>query len=303
MIYLNLGNLKSYIDKKRRLMLLYKLYPTKTIGILGGIQMKKISILITTLLIASLGLIGCGTSKNKSAEATNLLSKIMSEGKIRIGTEGTYSPYTFHDKSGKLTGFDVEIAEEVSERMGVKPEFVETKWDGMFAGLDAKRFDMVVNQVGIKPDRQLKYDFSDSYIVSKAVLIVRSTDNTIEKFEDLKGKKSAQSLTSNLAKIAETNGAVLQPVDSFNQAIDLLTSKRVDATVNDSLSYLDLKKQKPNLAIKVVDEEGNAQPSAIMFNKGNKELVDATNKALTDMKADGTYSKISKKWFGTDVSK
>ncbi|MBZ9687774.1 amino acid ABC transporter substrate-binding protein [Clostridium estertheticum] len=265
--------------------------------------MKKLSILISTLLIASVGLVGCGTSSNKNTGSKDLLSKIKSEGKIRIGTEGTYAPYTFHDKTGKLTGFDVEIAEEVSKRLGVKPEFVETKWDGIFAGLDAKRFDMIVNQVGIKPDRQLKYDFSNPYIVSKAVLIVNSSDNTIKKFADLKGKKSAQSLTSNLAKIAEANGALLQPVDSFNQSIDLLASKRVDATVNDSLSYLDIKKQKPNLAIKVVDEEGNAQPSAIMFNKGNKELVDATNKALTDMKADGTYSKISKKWFGTDVSK
>jgi cystine transport system substrate-binding protein len=284
-------------------VVLYKQYLTKSVGILGGQQMKKLSILISTLLIASVGLVGCGTSGSKNTESKDLLSKIKSEGKIRIGTEGTYAPYTFHDKTGKLTGFDVEIAEEVSKRLGVKPEFVETKWDGMFAGLDAKRFDMIVNQVGIKADRQLKYEFSDSYIVAKAVLIVNSSDTTIKKFEDLKGKKSAQSLTSNLAKIAETNGAKIQPIDGFNQAIDLLVSKRVDATVNDSLSYLDLKKQKPELAIKVVDEEGNAQPSAIMFNKGNKELVAATNKALTDMKEDGTYSKISKKWFGTDVSK
>ena len=265
--------------------------------------MKKLSIIISTLLIATVGLTACGTKTSPTTEPKDLLSTIKSEGKIRIGTEGTYAPYTFHDKSGKLTGFDVEIAEEVAKRLGVKPEFIETKWDGMFAGLDAKRFDMIANQVGIKPDRLEKYDFSDPYIVSKAVLIVNSDDNTITKFEDLKGKKSAQSLTSNLAKIAETNGAVLQQVDGFNQAIDLLTSKRVDATINDSLSYLDLKKQKPDLAIKVVDEEENAQPSAVMFNKGNKELVDAVNKALTDIKADGTYAKISDKWFAADVSK
>ncbi len=265
--------------------------------------MKKLSIMMSTLLIASVGLVGCGTNSSKTTESKDLLSKIKSEGKIRIGTEGTYAPYTFHDKSGKLTGFDVEIAEEVAKRLGVQPEFIETKWDGMFAGLDAKRFDMIANEVGVKPDRQAKYDFSEAYIVSKAVLIVNNADHTIEKFADLKGKKSAQSLTSNLAKIAETNGAVIQPIDGFNQAIDLLVSKRVDATINDSLSYLDLKKQKPDLAIKVVDEEENAQPSAIMFNKGNKELVDATNKALTDMKADGTYSKISDKWFAADVSK
>ncbi|MCJ7691648.1 MAG: amino acid ABC transporter substrate-binding protein [Clostridiaceae bacterium] len=265
--------------------------------------MKKIIILISTILIGTVSLGGCGTKGSTNTESKNLLSKIKSEGKIRIGTEGTYAPYTFHDMSGKLTGFDVEIAEEVAKRLGVEPEFIETKWDGMFAGLDAERFDMIANQVGIKPDRLEKYDFSDPYIVSKAVLIVNRDDETIKSFEDLKGKKSAQSLTSNLAKIAETNGAVLQQVDSFNQAIGLLTSKRVDATVNDSLSYLDLMKQKPDLAIKVVDEEENAQPSAVMFNKGNKELVDAVNKAITDMKADGTYEKISDKWFASDVSK
>lgn len=265
--------------------------------------MKKLSILISILLIASVGLVGCNTSNNKTAASKNLLTTIKSEGKIQIGTEGTYAPYTFHDKSGKLTGFDVEIAKEVAKRLGVKPEFVETKWDGMFAGLDAKRFDMIVNQVGVNPDRQKKYDFSNSYIVSKAVLIVSSSNTTIKKFSDLKGKKSAQSLTSDLAKIAKNNGAVLQPVDSFNQAIDLILSKRVDAAVNDSLSFLDLKKQKPGIAIKVVDQKSDAQPNAIMFNKGNKELVTAVNKALADMKSDGTYSKISNKWFGTDVSK
>ncbi|MGH4121077.1 amino acid ABC transporter substrate-binding protein [Clostridium sp.] len=265
--------------------------------------MKKSTILFSTLLIASIGFVGCSTNSSNNTKPTDLLTKIKSEGKIQIGTEGTYAPYTFHDKTGKLTGFDVEIAEEIAKRLDVNPEFIETKWDGMFAGLDAKRFDMVVNQVGIKADRQKKYDFSDPYIVSKAVLIVNTADTTIKKFEDLKGKKSAQSLTSNLAKIAENNGAVLQPIESFNQAIDLLTSKRVDATINDSLSYFDLIKQKPDLAIKIVDEEENAQPNAAMFNKGNKELVEAVNKAISDMKADGTYSKISNKWFAADVSK
>lgn len=267
--------------------------------------MKKISLIISTLLIATVGLVGCTSNSKKEAGAENktLLAKIQSEGKIRIGTEGTYAPFTFHDTAGKLTGFDVEVAEEVAKRLGVKAEFVETKWDGMIAGLDAKRFDMVANEVTITPERKEKFDLSDPYIVSKAVLIVGSDNNTIKKFSDLKGKKSAQSLTSNLAKIAKANGATLEPVDGFNQGIDLLTSKRVDAVINDSLSFLDLKKQKPDLAVKIVDEEKNVDSNAFIFNKSNKELVDAVNKSLADMKSDGTYLKISEKWFGTDVSK
>ena len=124
-----------------------------------------------------------------------------------IGTEGTYPPFTFHDESGKLTGFDVEIAQEVANRLGVEAEFMETQWDAMFAGLDAKRFDMVANQVGIKPERQEKYDFSDPYITSKAVLITNENNDSIKSFEDIKGLKSAQSMTSNYADIAKSYGA------------------------------------------------------------------------------------------------
>ncbi|WP_027416996.1 amino acid ABC transporter substrate-binding protein [Aneurinibacillus terranovensis] len=269
---------------------------------------RKILSLLTLVFVLALALTGCGgNTDTKQAQngnqQQNLLQKIKADGTIRIGTEGTYAPFTFHDKSGKLTGFDVEIAEEVAKRLGVKPQFIETKWDGMFAGLDAKRFDMVANEVGIRPDRQQKYDFSQPYIVSKAVLIVNKDNNDIKSFADLKGKKSAQSLTSNLTDIARQNGAIIVHSDGFNQAIDLLASHRVDATVNDGLSYLDLKKQKPDTPIKVVAEQKQGSASGMLFNKGNKELVDAVNKALTDMKNDGTYLAISKKWFGTDVSK
>lgn len=233
----------------------------------------------------------------------NALETIKERGTIRIGTEGTYAPFTFHDAGGNLTGFDVDIATEVAKRIGVKPDFVETQWDGMIAGLDAGRFDAVFNEVSINDDRKAKYDFSSPYITSKAVLIVRNDNNDIKSFADLKGKKAGQSLTSNLAQIAKDNGADIVSIEGFNQAIDLLNSKRIDATINDNLSYLDLKKQKPDIPLKVVDEEKNASQSAALFHKGDTELVDAVNKALADMQSDGTYLQISQKYFGEDVSK
>lgn len=272
----------------------------KQVRILGGANVKKLYLAIISVLIIALGVTGCSSKASSNKDA---LSKIKEAGVIRIGTEGTYAPFTFHDSNGKLTGFDVDIAKEVAKRIGVKAEFVETKWDGMIAGLNSNRFDIVVNEVGITKERQQKYDFSNPYIVSKAVLIVRKDNNSIKKFSDLKGKKSAQSLTSNLAQIATANGADLVQVDGFNQAIDLLNSKRVDATVNDSLSFYDLIKQKPDTQLKVVDTDKNADKDAIILKKNKKELLDAINKALKSMKADGTYLKISKKWFGTDVSK
>ena len=272
--------------------------------------MKKSYLIMGTILTITIALAGCASSNSTSsntsetkADKTTLLGQIKGAGKIRIGTEGTYSPFTFHDSTGKLTGFDIDIAEAVAKKLGVKTEFVETKWDGIIAGLDAKRFDIIANEVGISSQRQAKYDFSDPYILSKPVLIVQKDNTLITKFEDLKGKKSAQSLTSNLGKIATSYGAQLVSVDGFNQSIDLITSKRADATVNDSLSFLDLKKQKPNIAVKVVAEGKNSDKNAIMLNKGNKELLDAVNKALSDIKTDGNYLKISQKWFGADVSK
>ncbi|WP_286180064.1 amino acid ABC transporter substrate-binding protein [Neobacillus cucumis] len=276
--------------------------------------MKKLSVLFALLLSFMLILSACGTSNNdttkdnkndnqSASKEKDLLAKIKADGKILIGTEGTYAPFTFHDKSGKLTGFDVEVATEVAKRLGVTPEFKETQWDAMFAGLDAKRFDVVANEVGIRPDRQEKYDFSDPYITSKAVLIVRNDNNKVKKFEDIKGLKSAQSMTSNYADIARKFGANITGVEGFNQAIDLLASKRVDVTVNDKISFLDYKKQKPDAPVKIAATSADASQSGFMFRKNNQTLVDAVNKALNDMISDGTYKKISEKWFGEDVLK
>ncbi|MEM9630564.1 MAG: amino acid ABC transporter substrate-binding protein [Pseudomonadota bacterium] len=230
------------------------------------------------------------------------LDAIQSAGVLKIGTEGTYAPFTYHDTEGNLVGFDVEIGKAVAEKLGVKAEFVEGKWDGLIAGLDVKRYDAVINQVGITDARKQKYNFSDPYIASKAVLIVRANNDDINGFEDLNGKKSAQSLTSNFGKIAEDAGAELIGTDGFDQSIQLVLTRRADATINDSLSYLDFKKQKPDAPVKVVAEKADADHSGILVRKGDPELVDALNAALAEIKADGTYQAISEKYFGQDVS-
>lgn len=237
------------------------------------------------------------------AVAGENLDQIKAAGVIKIGTEGTYAPFTFHNADNKLVGFDVEIGQAVAEKLGVKAEFVEGKWDGLIAGLDANRYDAVINQVGITEARKQKYDFSDPYIVSKAVLIVKDDNTEIKSFEDLKGKTSAQSLSSNFGKIAESAGAELVGTDGFDQSIQLVLTGRADATINDSLSFLDFKKQKPDAPVKIAAEKEEADASGIIVRKGDPELVAAINKALADIKADGTYQKIADTYFGQDVSK
>ncbi|MFB3161203.1 amino acid ABC transporter substrate-binding protein [Neobacillus sp. 179-J 1A1 HS] len=277
--------------------------------------MKKLTFIFVLLFSTLLILSACGKDDKakedkkeepKTAEKTedqDLLAKVKDDGKLLIGTEGTYAPFTFHDESGNLTGFDVEIATEVAKRLGVDPEFKETQWDAIFAGLDAKRFDMIANQVGIRPDRQEKYDFSDPYITSAAVLIVHKDNNEVKNFEDIKGLNAAQSLTSNYGDLAKKNGANLVSVEGFTQSVELLASKRVDVTINDRISFLDYTKQRPDAPIKIAATSEDASASGLMFRKGSDKLVAEVNKALTEMVEDGTYKKISEKWFGEDVLK
>jgi cystine transport system substrate-binding protein len=230
------------------------------------------------------------------------LDAIKAAGTLKIGTEGTYAPFTYHDTSGKLVGFDVEIGEQIAKRLGVKPEFLEGKWDGLIAGLGAERYDTVINQVGITDERKAKFDFSDPYIASKAALIVRDDNAEIKSFADLAGKKAAQSLTSNYAKIAEEAGAALVGTDGFDQSVALVAQGRADATINDNLSFLDFKKKQPDATVKIVATQDQASYSGIIVRKGDPELVAAINQALKDIKADGTYDTIAKKYFGQDVS-
>lgn len=253
--------------------------------------MKRL--LILAALAASLAT-GASAGSLKDVEAAKAL---------RIGTEGTYAPFTFHDASGALTGFDVEIGREVAKRLGVEPVFVEGKWDGLIAGLAADRYDAVINQVGITAERQARFDFSDPYIVSKAVLIVKNDNEAIKSFADLQGKRAAQSLTSNYGKLAEASGATLVGTEGFDQSIQLVLTGRADATLNDNLSFLDFKKQKPDAPVKVVATQDEAAASGIIVQKDNPELVAAINKALAEMKSDGTYETISQRYFGADVSR
>jgi len=275
--------------------------------------MKKVvfSALLSCLL---LGMVGCSSSSAPSqpnnatppteqASAQNLLEKVKSEKKLVIGTEGTYSPFTFHDQSGKLTGYDVDVVTEVAKRLGVEPEFQETQWDAMFAGLDSKRFDVIANQVGIRPDRQEKYDFSKPYSISRAVLVTHKDNTTVKDFKDIKGLKAGQSMTSNYADLARASEAEIVGVDNFNQAIDLIAQKRVDVVINDNLSVLDFLKHKPDTPIKVVAKNEQGQPTGFMYRKGSTELADAMNKVLDEMQQDGTLKTISEKWFGEDISK
>ena len=180
------------------------------------------------------------------------LDDIKARGVITIGTEGVYAPYTYHDEKGRLTGYDVEVGRAIAKKLGVEAKFVETPWDALIAGIDAKRYDIGINQIGLSPERLAKYDFTKPYVSIKGVLLVRSDNEKIKGFEDLKGVRMAQTITSNWGKIAVNAGAEIVGVQDFAQSVQLIAQRRADAVVNSELAWVDYRKAQPNVPVKVV---------------------------------------------------
>src|SRR6476661_6547219 len=202
---------------------------------------------------------------------------------------------------GSSGGSDLEAVKAVADKLGVKVEYVETPWDAIFAGLTSKRFDAVVNQVTKNPERAGLYGLSSTYNYSEGVIATRADDSSITSLAALKGKKSAQSLTSNWAKVAKDAGAQVESVEGFTQAITLLKQSRVDATVNDSLAVLDYQKSTGDQTVKIAGKTGDVSEQVVATRKGS-DLVAAIDKALGELKADGTLKKLSEKYFGSDVT-
>lgn len=239
------------------------------------------------------------------AEGSDLLQRINNGGTINVGTEGTYPPFTYHDESGELTGYDVEVTRAVADKLGVDVEFKETQWDAMLAGLDSERFDIVANQVSLTtPERQAKYDLAQPYSWSGAVVLAATDDNRYSSWEALKGLRSAQSLSSNYGEMAENYGAEVIPVEGMAQAIQLVKQDRADFTMNDNLAVLDYLKKFPDsgLEIKLVAPASEQRGSGLILLKGDDEVVAKLNEAMAALAADGTLTKLSEEFFGADIS-
>jgi cystine transport system substrate-binding protein len=247
---------------------------------------------------------GAGSSGSGTQAAGTSLAQVRKAGVLTVGTEGTYRPFSYHaGGNGSLAGYDVDLVRAVAKKLGVGVKFEETQWDAIFAGLDAGRFDVIANQVSINPERKAKYAFSTPYTVSRGVVVTTADDSSIKRFSDLSGKTTAQSLTSNWYELAKQAGANVQPVEGWAQAVTLLEQGRVDATVNDQLTFLDYQKSEHDAGLKIATQTSDEARNAFAFRKGSGSLVAAVDKALAQLRADGTIARISQRYFGKDVSR
>ena len=275
-----------------------------------------ISLMSVMAAAGVLTLAGCSSNSGSSAAASGAASSaastgaadqlavIQANGKLVVALEGAWQPWSYHDESDTLVGYDVEVSRAIAEKLGVEPEYVESDWDSLFAGLDAGRFDIVCNGVEVTDERAKTYNFTTPYGYIHTALAVRKDNEDIKSFEDLKGKTTANSLASTYMELAESYGATVQGIDTLEETIQLLTAGRIDATLNADVSFYDYLNVHPDADFKLVAQTEDASHVAIPVRKGDASasLLEAINTAIDELRADGTLKALGEKYFGQDIS-
>lgn len=278
---------------------------------------------LSAVLLVVLALTGCGSNNNgnnapssapsnnaanggSSANAdSNLLNEIKTAGVIKVGLMGTYAPYNFLNENKEIDGFDADIAKEVAKRLGVKVEFAPQEFSGLIPSLQAGKIDAIISQVTITDERKQQIDFTQPYITNQVKIIVKDDNNSITKLEDFKGKNIGVGLGTNDESylrndvLPQVGNFEIKTYDDVITSLQDLNAGRIDATIN-NLYALKPIVDKNGYKIKAVGDAIKSDQAGIAIRKDNPEFLTALDQALTDMKADGTYNTIFKKWFGEE---
>ncbi|MBQ2658893.1 MAG: transporter substrate-binding domain-containing protein [Erysipelotrichaceae bacterium] len=270
--------------------------------------MKKIlTLMLGLLMILTL----CACQKNDSSDK-DLLATIQERGKLIVASEQDWPPFTYEDAEGNLAGFDVELAKLIAEKLGVEFEPVRADFDSALQGVSSGRFDLTINGVSYTEERALSYNFSDPYVYDKAALIVREDETEVKSLDDVKGKIGTNSRNSIYADLLIEYGVKngdqdFKYVDTFEQTIDNLTRGTADVTLNAYTTYVYYVETVEDPGVKVVDFIDGGDQYVVCAAGGSKAeytktLIDEVNRILDELRADGTLSELSIKYFGEDIT-
>lgn len=265
-------------------------------------------------LTAALGLVltGCGSQSEKKAAAQEKATKVQTTETVTVGTMGTYSPFSYAEEDGTLTGYDLEVLRKIEE---IDPtlhfEFKGAAWESLFPGLDADTYQMLANQIISNPDRAEKYYMTENpYFTCVAQIIVKEGTTGINDLNDLQGKKLGLTVGDSFTLLVEEwNEAHNNILDIQYYSEDITTvlqdiaNGRIDATVNDP-SMAVSKAEKQGFSVEPVGERLDASPTYFFFKKDEKG-EEIRNRIDTDLKQlieSGELSQLSVEWFGADYT-
>ena len=264
---------------------------------------KKLPLIAVAALLVIAVVIFLLIPKPASDAGEDMLARIRAKGKLAIATEGDWPPWTYHDDSNALTGFDVEIGGLIAKGLGVEPDYQEAAWDSLLAGLESGRFDIVCNGVDYSEDRAKTYAFSDPYVYTEIVLVVAKDNEDIHTIEDLKGKTTSNSPNSTYAQRALDAGATVEYADTLAQTLRMVEQGRVQASINSKGSVEEYLESNTDANLKVVlTIPGDPVCFPMAKGEDTATLVAEVNRILAGLRADGTLAALSEKYFGADMT-
>ena len=269
--------------------------------------MKKTLSMLVALMMLALFAAGCGGSTPAKPEAkpeakpapVSRIDQIKKNGKLILAT-GNYRPFEYHDeKTNKVIGYDIDVAEAIAKKIGVPLVIQEMQFTGLIPSLQNGQADFVIAAMYITPARREIVDFAEPYMDTGMIVVVRKDDTAIKGPNDLKGKTVGVKAGATSEKVVQEmneKGAKIT-IKSYKETVDHnldLQNGRLDAAVNDLLNQLEYNKTNP--ALKVVGEPFTKAQLGIAVKKGDKELLDLINVVLKELKASGESEKMYKKW-------
>jgi len=250
--------------------------------------------MIRRQFIAAAGTVLAGLLFATSAQAAKV---------YQVATDAAYAPFESQNEKKDIVGFDIEVMKAIAAKAGIEVKFTNTPWEGIFATLGTGERDIVISAVTITPERKLSMDFSEPYFEAKQLIAISQSSKT-SKFTDLKTKKvGVQTGTTGDEAVQKLQGKTSPNIKRFEStplAVKELLNGGVEAVVADNGVIVNYLANNKGAKLKIVDDASfEKEFYGIAVKKGNKELLEKINKGLAGVKADGSYDKIHKKYFGS----
>lgn len=269
---------------------------------------RRLSFILLFCLIMVLAFVVCGCSSDEAAqgEMDTSWEDIKEKGYFVVGLDDAFPPMGFREEgTNEIVGFDIDLAKEAAKRMGVEVKFQPVVWDTVIEELDGGNIDVIWNGLTITEERQKQIAFTEPYLENKQIIVVQK-DSTINSKKDLAGKNVGRQAGSS-AKIAmerdpetlDSIGEIFEYGSNDEALLDLNTG-RLDAVVVDEVVGRYYITKKPD-DYRVLEEDFGEEEYGVGLRKGDKSFLNELQKALDDIKADGTSAEISNKWFGEDL--